>query len=264
MVGGSDGDNEQNYQGAVVSVQLDTLPASKDPCGSKQNKSCLGQWIFSEKNRPSIPDNSPYNQTLNLLPGAWAWVPDQSTVLMPRYITSDSTWKANYIYSSDWLKPEYNDDSWPYAWDMPPVESWAKPPTKTDPPYARWLWAAQDYNDVDNCNSWSWFSWGCHSNCNSYFPSTGNVFLRKEIELPGNPVTATVQIAGDDTYTFYVDGIAVENCSKDCSTKLKSIQLNNLHKGTNAIAIQASNFGGPAGVLVIIKIDFYETFTFPP
>ena len=232
----------------------------------------LGHWEFGSvaKGGRSILDKSEYHQTLDLPPGTWALVPGQSPVLMPLQITSDSTWKGNNAEIPGWATLTFSDKNWLYAWDMLPPQDW-KPPT-TD---ARWIWAAQPTREAGttpvspsskSCSAFWQPSCTCPNCSYGSFPAKGNVFIRKVIDLPGNPAEATATAQADDTCTLYVNGLDKQgDCSSFTTSPLPqdNIKLNSLHDGQNVIAIQANNIDGSAGVLVIIKTDFYETWSIP-
>jgi hypothetical protein len=275
-IGGSDGSNRKGenntYKGAIVYVQLSTPAKPEDG-----EEVWMAKWEFgSDENKGesniSVSAQSDYKQTITLPPGEWAWVPVNLPVLMPLQITSDSTWKATSANIPAWLESGNIDDDWSYAWDMPRWEDWIE---KKE---ARWIWAAGTDRVCHSCDckliqKCSWKPFGCNSKCSmdcnqvcyDIAPKDDAYLLRVIEDLDGNPVTATVQIAGDDTYTFYVNGVVKGTCSAGpCYTELQEFVLDNLHIGENIIAIQAHNNGGPAGVLVIIDIDFYEILEIPP
>jgi hypothetical protein len=245
MIGGADGSGRKNYRGAVVSVELDEVVA--DGKGGTPKIGQLGQWKFDKKLQARITDSSEYNQTFELPSGEWAWAPVQAPVLMPLHIQSDSTWKASYPIGGNWLSSGYQDGSWLYAWDIPWVPGWATVPDEaTDfSKETRWIWAPQPY--------WQ-----------NACPATGTVFLRKAVELRGNPAEgkANAAVAVDDFFRLYTNEEFQGSCnSGNCYYQVNSHHLTNLHKGANVIAIVAENTGGPAGVWATIDVDFYETLT---
>jgi hypothetical protein len=262
MIGGSGGGGEDPYKGALDYVRLAT------PEGTLIN-TFLHEWKFGQKtcdgNSCIITDTGTgkNSQEIELSPGTWAWVPAQGTVLMPEVIVSDSTWKANYADAagSDWNKLEANDKNWPFAWDIPKPDAWILSPNSE----ARWIWAAQPFTDSRYCWKYdcNWLGFNCKWNCTDLLASS-NVVFRKIISLRGNPVTATIQIAGDDFYILHVNQNRVDEvkCLQGpCYKDLKSFPLVGLHTGDNLIAIQGTNQGGSGGLLVILSVDYYETIT---
>lgn len=263
IVGGPAGEGVY-YQGAVVFVQFKDLQGE-----------IIASWEFGADEAvgsAQVRDSSGSQQDFELSGGPWAWAPSHSTVLMPIHITSDSSWKASSTAGSDWISGQFEDGSWPYAWDMPVPAGWVPPPS----PDARWIWAAQPYANPStpgcscNCSCKGLFSCSCGCNCTTNqpgFPAVGIVFLRKTFDLPANPVEASLQAAVDDNFSIFTNQVAQGACTSQpgnaCFTQLQPYDLtSNLHVGDNVIAIQATNTYGPAGVLLILDIDFYQTYTF--
>ena len=272
-IGGPNDSGGKNYRGAIASVQLAT------PAGTPDLPAVLvGRWVFSDEGQFTIRDASPNQQDIKLPSGRWAWVPIDSPVLMPMQITSNNTWRAYYTDGNTWTALNYpNDPDWVYAVDMPTAQDWVSLET----PDARWIWAILPYDyvrTVENSSTsvtsscavhfvcWCTSSAACSCPSCSYtgYPEAGNVIIGTTIDLPANPVEASARIWADDFCTLFVNGTTAGGCSSYYTPMDDAITLTNLHMDTNNIYIQATNLGGPAGVLVIIDIDFYNTYTVPP
>ena len=195
---------------------------------------------------------------------------------MPVQIVTDSSWYGMPRLSGDWGAPDYA--GWSHAWEMPPPPDWVSRPVG-----ASWIWAAQDPIGIRSklvsaakascSSSWDWG--GAHCDCtpacecyNDSFPPVTTVGLKKVIEdLPAAPVIATARFWADDACNLYVNRVRQAACASQRQSDVPLIQLNNLVAGQrpNAIAIDATNSGGgPAGVLGVIDIDFYQTYPFGP
>ncbi|KAF4564948.1 hypothetical protein EYR40_011120 [Pleurotus pulmonarius] len=124
------------------------------------------------------------------------------------------------------LQGIYSKSRWG-AITLPPVLSFDN---------AKWIWSSDHKNGVA--------------------PKGVRAFRKTINECSKVAVSATVLIIVDDSYTLYVNGEKVGAASSYTSSQAWTIP--NLHPTFNTFAINATNIGGPAGVLATILITYRD------
>ncbi|KAJ8697821.1 hypothetical protein PTI98_004593 [Pleurotus ostreatus] len=101
-------------------------------------------------------------------------------------------------------------------------------------------------------SNWIWTT----DNVNGVAPVGSRAFRKTINECAKVAVCATVLIAADNHYTLYINGGVVGSGSS--YTVADAYTIPNLHPTFNTFAINATNDGGPAGVIATILITYRD------
>ncbi|KAJ7900861.1 lectin, partial [Mycena leptocephala] len=154
------------------------------------------------------------------------------------YLASDHSW----VYSPDlsvpsgYEQPTYDDNSWLLAIPQGKtgVSPWGQPLIDSALTGVKWIWS----DDV----------------VNGLVPA-GNRTFRRTFGLPSGQtgISATITIIADDAYTLYVNGVQVGSYASYTTAQTYNVKLS---PTPNVVfAVNAANFGGPAGLLVGIQFN---------
>ena len=142
-------------------------------------------------------------------------------------LRSDGTWKALHCDGNEWLRPEFDDSSWPDA--LAP-----NPATNGTMVGMQWVKLSGALSLWDAGSK----DWVC---------------ARKAFDLSELPGKATLRVCVDDDYFLYVNGVQIGR-NEDCNVSYEGETYditNRLVRGRNVVAIKAIDCGGEHGVVVV-------------
>jgi len=79
-------------------------------------------------------------------------------------------------------------------------------------------------------------------------------YFRRSFELPEAGIGAWLQVAVDDAYVAYVNGVEVGSGDSWEKPGLHDVSKH-VREGRNTLAVKASNEGGPAGLLAVLRVQ---------
>jgi|GEM_PF-1178544 len=208
----------------------------------KTYRDALGRIIKTEVtdwngNGPNGTGGTVYSTTINNLnardqvtrvrqiKGAGPVNPDDLTCLNNSLrFGTDNSWKQTQNYSAGWESQAFDDSSWSAAADEGAygTQPWGGFRLPSDTP-AHWIW---------------------------YYDSRGNsdystVYFRKSFVATSD--TAQLAIAGDDSFTAYLNGVQIASATNWQQTQWPTLSLT--PGATYVLAVVVTNTGGPGGLV---------------
>lgn len=102
---------------------------------------------------------------------------------------------------------------------------------------------------ADPATGWTWI-WAADPS-----PVPDNVYFRETFRLPAAPSSAILLITADDSFKVYVNGNPKMAGQGNDWTTVQEFNITKLlTKGQNLLAVQATNTGGPAGLLYKLQL----------
>jgi Cys-rich repeat protein len=141
-------------------------------------------------------------------------------------VSSDGSWVQTLNLENGWEQLNHDDSKWDPAFDEGayPIPPWNDMMLFAGS-MAHWLWYYDSTNGDDN----------------------STVYFRKQF-VP-NQAMGTVHISVDDSFVLYLNGQQIDS-SQDCWCSPHEVQVALDQGKTNLLAVEATNTGGPGGLLL--------------
>ena len=149
-------------------------------------------------------------------------------------IVSDSSWLAKAKTASKWTPAFQLGAANSPPWHTPSLPA---PPAPLSLANSQWIWTDEPVSGAEGSKP------------------IGTRAFRKDITIPGNvPVTGgTIIISTDNEYTLYINGKLIGTHAD--WTVAQSWSFNLIPTHHIVVAVEATNTGGPAGVIVALELN---------